>query len=328
MAANVPATIDEKRQKELNTAFTSLIASIKGGEVAAEQERAKALVQMGFDPRFHIELYENKVWINKTGAHWWASQDTRYAGITSKPIGDPELKKAYGVAADEIGVIASLWIKGQDQRPFCTGFGKASTKGYVKARDLPDGDADKRRNPLDANYTLLMAEKRAEVQAIKKFRPPSFNWEITEATDVLAETTITDVESQPTMCPKHDQRFSDDRYKGWSHLLEGEKGPKGGRVYCKWEDIQSEPQPEPQEKPQGAAEQPPEAKAVVQEDVDDWSRLQLFMGNDESEESTRVKDWFAAEGLTLHPKWILDNGERPERLSAGLLERAVQELGI
>jgi hypothetical protein len=105
-------------------------------------------------------LYQGKLMIEKGGWWWWAGQDKRFERIVTRALITKEERDAYGVLSNEIGVVASLYVKGQKE-PYTTGFGRAARSGNPVIR----GSA------VEANHPYLMAEKRAEVQAIRKFRP-------------------------------------------------------------------------------------------------------------------------------------------------------------
>lgn len=277
--------VQEQHKTEIVRASDRLFGQLTGTNTEAEKERVTALINMGFDPRFHLEIYEGRAWVNKYGAHWWASQDERYAGIVSELITDPNVKVAYGLQPDEIGVLSHLYIHGQDQRPFVTGFGKASTKAY---QSVEKGHPDRRRNPLDAQYPYLMAEKRAEVQAIRKFRPPSFNWQLKEEreghiytdaaviegkAEVLSEVSeAAPTTPSSTQCPTHNiqmTRKENSKGEAWYSHQEGKK-------WCNWTEdkfkkflaeqpLSSEPPVEPQEAPASPDSDPQAAWSQIYE---------------------------------------------------------------
>ncbi len=154
------------------------------GLVADDKQAAVALVQLGFSPQFHLAIYQGNLMVTKNGWHWWLSeQEGSQARIVSKPVPKDE-REGYGLADDEIGVIAEIFIPGAEG-PVATGFGKASTRpySYQRPRDnAPEAEQaaaranpDRRRNPIDAEYPYNMAEKRAEKAAIEK-RCPLPSW--------------------------------------------------------------------------------------------------------------------------------------------------------
>lgn len=42
-----------------------------------------------------------------------------------------------------------------------------------------------------------------------------------------------------TVCPIHKAPFYDNGIKGWQHTVKGEKGPRGGKVYCNRDDVEA-----------------------------------------------------------------------------------------
>lgn len=159
--------------------------------LATERRRAVALVRLGFDPTWHLTMYRTdnglRLIVNKEGCWWWLKdylrgrlgdrvEDIR---VIAAPIAS-ESKADYGLTEDEIGVIARVYMPGSEL-PIAQGFGKASTRPYDYQRP-PDGASDqqlqaarrhpdRKRNPVEAQHPYVLAEKRAEVQAIKKVAP-------------------------------------------------------------------------------------------------------------------------------------------------------------
>ena len=167
-----------------------------------ETEKAIALVQEGFDPRFHLGVYQRRLIITKEGMHWWLRRKDHLPTASPIPIGDPmlgasERGKAYGLKDDEIGVIVGIFVPGVE-RAITQGFGKASTRPYTYEAP-PEGAApevraaarrhpDRMRNPVDAEHTYVMAEKRAENQAIRKAVPMGVYVPTREEVGVSQET--------------------------------------------------------------------------------------------------------------------------------------------
>lgn len=137
-------------------AVKAFLPSLQGNEM----QRAVTLVNKGFDPGFHLVIYQNRVMVTIDGHQWWLRRLYPGARIISKPVPGPE-REAYGVGEDEIGVIASIYLPGIAE-PVVTGFGRASKDSQ---RPVSRGSA------VEANHPYRMAEKRAEAQAIRKIAP-------------------------------------------------------------------------------------------------------------------------------------------------------------
>ncbi len=152
----VPLTEAQKTK-----ALKNIETSFKGALVPSEQDRAVSLMDKGFDPAFHLALYQNKITLTIDGYFWWAGRKDGFVSIISEPILDPELKEAYGVNEGEIGVIAKLYIK-DSVAPFCTGFGRASKNSQTPVI---------KGSFVENAHPYRMAEKRAEAQAIRKWHP-------------------------------------------------------------------------------------------------------------------------------------------------------------
>ena len=217
---------------------------------AGELDKAMALVEThGFSPYMHLQLYQGRVMVNVDGQYWWARKNGEPFEITSSPIAN-DLKSSYGVAAHEIGVIASLYRIGAE-RPSCEGFGRASTDARHPVQ---------RGSAVEAQHTYRMAEKRAEAQALRKWiaigdiapdLASAFMDEdgIAEASVVQPETPVTvDADStvvetpvaqsnEPmihtlysdwiTTCPTHNQPWKDAFY-GLLHELTAQEIDEGG----------------------------------------------------------------------------------------------------
>lgn len=144
--------------------------NIMASERDTEVRKLGVLLDKGFDPALHLMVYQGRLAVKIEGMYWWRDGDKRFRRMKSHPI-DPALKAAYGCAEDEIGVITEIFLQGQTE-PCCEGFGKASMRPYTyRKNESPWDHPDRKRNPIDAEHTYRMAEKRSENQAIKKFRP-------------------------------------------------------------------------------------------------------------------------------------------------------------
>lgn len=155
-------------------------AHISPGELA----KAEALVNLGFDPALHLGIFQGSVIVTEDGAWWWFRGDPELLTMLSKPVA-ADLKEAYGLAPDDIGVVTQAYRKGESM-PICEGFGKASMRPYTyHAMRKPDNNAsaevwekynanldhpDRHRNPLETAHTYRMAVKRAEVDCALKAR--------------------------------------------------------------------------------------------------------------------------------------------------------------
>ena len=157
----ITTTIPEETRKEIAEWLGGFCT--KSGETPSQKEISKAiaLTKWGFEPQMHMMMYQGKLLIDKGGWWWWAGQDKRFERIVTRALITKEERDAYGVLPNEIGVIASLYVKGQKE-PYTTGFGRASKTSTTPVV---------RGSAVEANHPYLMAEKRAEVQVIKKFRP-------------------------------------------------------------------------------------------------------------------------------------------------------------
>lgn len=150
--------------EETRTAIANYLGGFLFNGKAPESKeinKALALTKWGFEPQLHMSIYQGKLHIEKGGWWWWAGQDKRFDRIVSQALTTKDEREAYGVRAGEIGVVAKLYIKG-GKEPYCTGFGRASTNASTPVI---------RGSAVESAHPYLLAEKRAEVQAIKKFRP-------------------------------------------------------------------------------------------------------------------------------------------------------------
>ena len=167
-------------EQQVTTRFGSLFRN--ADKKAVEIEKAKVLVLAGFDPVFHLTIYEDSLWVTKPGYNWWLRRRDHHpnARISSEPIEGQARRAGYGLKEDEIGVIASIYLPGQSE-PVAKGFGKASTRPYQYERP-PDNATpaqkaaarqhpDRRRNPIEAVHPYDMAEIRAERKAVFKLVP-------------------------------------------------------------------------------------------------------------------------------------------------------------
>jgi len=201
--------------------YTSKVeVAIKRGFLPAlqddQKQRAIALVQMGFDPVLHLALYQERIIVTKPGHHFWLRSHMPGARITSRPVIDPLERDGYGLAEDELGVVASIYVPGVAES-VATGFGKASRRPYTyraprkgasdqeyeEARQHPD----RRRNPIDAEHPYDMAEKRAECQAIDKVVPLGIAMDVDDyspaptAAGVVIDTSSRDVTDKEAPSP-------------------------------------------------------------------------------------------------------------------------------
>ena len=131
------------------------------GDVSGDQvAKAIGLVERyGFSPYLHLTVYQKRVTTTVDGLYWWVRT---HSGVAFDMVSEviPTTEKAqYGVAEHEIGVIAKVYRRGEN-RPACTGFGRASS---TKGREVVQGSF------VEAQHPYRMAEKRAEAQALRKF---------------------------------------------------------------------------------------------------------------------------------------------------------------
>lgn len=187
----VRLTDSEKRSLEIK--HKDLFTSSLG---ISEKEKAFALIEKGFDPAFHLLLYHDKVTTTIDGVYAWALKDPRFSRIISTPIMDASLKEAYGLGEDEIGVLAEVYEKDHSQ-PFCTGFGRAS-------KDAKNPVI--RGSAVESFHPYRMAEKRAEAQALRKFRPIGVDVPTKEEIDTIVTVVEKDtgmiVEAQANTVPE------------------------------------------------------------------------------------------------------------------------------
>lgn len=162
------------------------------GTLAPNQKDAEGaklcdLVALGFDPILHLQLYQGRVTTTIDGMYWWVSGDKRFERMVSEPIA-PNLKDAYGLGPDDIGVITKLYVKGLVE-PFCTGFGKANMKTD--------------RNPVSKDHPYRMGEKRSENQAIRKLRPIGVKVYMPEEVveGELVDTSTGEIQEPPVAAP-------------------------------------------------------------------------------------------------------------------------------
>lgn len=169
-------------------AFRGSLVRVEEGE----RQKAETLLELGFDPGWHLAVYHNTVMVTKVGMWWWAAQESRFGRVVSQPIAGKDLRDAYGLGPDEIGVIAYVYLKG-DTVPFCSGFGRASK------------DASKpvaRGSIVEPAHPYLLAEKRAEIQAMKKFRPIGVKVNVIDReTGEIIEGTAQEVPEPPPQPP-------------------------------------------------------------------------------------------------------------------------------
>ncbi len=151
--------------------------AIQGDEI----QRAVTLVNKGFDPGFHLMLYQNRVFVTIDGHQWWLRKHYPRARIVSKPM-KGEDREDYGLADYEIGVIASVYMP-RIAEPVATGFGRASKDPQ---RPVSRGSA------VESTHPYRMAEKRAEAQVIRKVCPIGVDVSSPEE----AVDTIIDAESR------------------------------------------------------------------------------------------------------------------------------------
>lgn len=289
-----------------------------------DKERGLALVRVGFDPRLHLEVYQGRPMVNIDGMFWWAGQrrNPTFSHIVSDPITEPTLKEAYGIGPEEIGVIAKLYVKG-NQEPFCTGFGRASKDGQ---KPVQHGSAVEKLHPY------RMAEKRAEAQAIRKFHPPAIEgFETADdeipagvdgATGEIIEGTFKDTTATtpelPVWCPKHETNwYKSGQMREHGHVVEGEKGPRGGKVWCNREAFLAGQAPPP------AATSTPDPAPVDPETGDRWGTdppqtgvkgwkdiYDLCVTQPGAAQS--AVEWLKAEhNLEYSPKWFSGNQQQP-----------------
>jgi hypothetical protein len=264
---------------------TEILASNKGlfGGIteAPNKERCLALVRAGFDPRLHLEVYQHRPMVNIDGMYWWAGQrkDKIFERIVSEPIIDDKLREMYGVAPHEIAVISKIYVEGLAE-PYATGFGRAS-------RDA--GTPVQRGSAVESMHPYRMAEKRAEAQAIRKFHPPAIEGFEQKDESEMAEEVKGAIEAKYTVqdrvapkpeytseelwCEAHQAKwFKGGKMKELGHIVEGEIGPKQGKVWCWREEALAKKATRPQslEAPQASqAEAPgPQESKPVPEGVD------------------------------------------------------------
>lgn len=252
--------------KATGTQIAKSNASLFGGLTEEGSKKvAVELVKAGFNPAIHLDVYHGKPLVNSKGAYWWATQrkDVEFGSISSVPIKSEEDRKAYGLKPHHIGVLTYLYVKDARILPdgtreaFCSGFGMASTD---PRNPVINGSA------VESRFPFRMAEKRAEMQAIFKFHPQGSTWAnvATEEVDDAIPATYSISESEDMSCPIHEGSFFEKKPWAIDHLVVGEKGPKGGKVWCthkeawdKYHDAQS--------KAQDGQEEGSETKSDVQE---------------------------------------------------------------
>lgn len=165
--------------------ITKHLQTFQADLASAEIERAVALVGMGFTPYFHLAVYQKRVMVTCDGMHWWKNQAPQKCRIVTEII-KGEDREAYGLAENEVGVIANLYREGESEPAF-TGFGRAS-----KDMDHPV----MRGSFVEHEHPYRMAEKRAEIQVIRKFHP--IGVEVIE--EVMVDDADSTSESTATEC--------------------------------------------------------------------------------------------------------------------------------
>lgn len=159
MANKEVALLDERRKQEITAHLKSFQANLALSEV----HRAFELVKMGFNPYYHLTVYQGRVCPTIDGLHWWKDQKGGKVRIISEPITDPATREAYGIGENEIGVISKLYREGETELAF-TGFQRASKD---EKHPVIKGSFVEHQHPF------RLAEKRAEAQVIRKYAPIS-----------------------------------------------------------------------------------------------------------------------------------------------------------
>jgi len=173
------------------------------GDVGQDQvTKAFALVQRyGFNPYVHLTMYQKRVTTTIDGIYWWVRNHSPQQFDVVNEVIPTDQKDAYGIASHEIGVIAKVYRRGEN-RPACTGFGRASTDHLQPVM---------KGQPIESQHTFRMAEKRAEAQALRKFfaigdvllpgdLKDTAPWQAEDVSLPLV-TTASEVEDQPSILP-------------------------------------------------------------------------------------------------------------------------------
>ena len=195
----------------------------------SELDKAMKLVELGLDHTLHLVVYQGRITTNIDGLYFWARQHIHEPWeIVSEPIMGSELREAYGVGNDEIGVLAKLY-RVAAERPAAVGFGRASKNSY---KPVMKGSA------VESSHPYRMAEKRAEAQAIRKFAALGKQLMPAELLDTENESASPNVvegsaapvemgaeipaaDGWETTCQEHEINWEDGQW-GWWH-----KSPKG-----------------------------------------------------------------------------------------------------
>jgi len=196
----------------------------------SELDKAMKLVELGFDHTLHLVVYQGRITTNIDGLYFWARQHIREPWeMVSEPIMGSELREAYGVGNDEIGVLAKLY-RVAAERPAAVGFGRASKNSY---KPVMKGSA------VEAGHPYRMAEKRAEAQAIRKFAALGKQIMPTELLDTenesaspnviegsaapvqTAEPEVPAADGWETTCQEHEINWEEGQWGRWH------KSPKG-----------------------------------------------------------------------------------------------------
>jgi len=159
MSAKEPTTaLTVERKKEIKEYIDKCFGSTLA---VPEATKAYALIALGFDAAFHMCLYHSKLTMTIDGWYWWAHRDKEFDRLTTRAIVEQEERDAYGLTPDQIGVLASIYLKGRSE-PIYTGFSHASKN---EKAPVIHGSA------VESKHPYRMAEKRAEAQVIRKAYP-------------------------------------------------------------------------------------------------------------------------------------------------------------
>lgn len=211
-----------------------------------EEELAKLhkMIELGFDPRLgHMTVYEQKLWLCHVGAMWWKNkQDTdRRFGIVHRIIQKDE-RELYGLVDGDIGVISQILDYRNGGVVIAEGFGKANPLKPHRGEKVSE---DRKQYLPEVKFPFIIAQKRAEVQVIK--RGFSIGIEIGTMADedsqvINGESRIVEDSTgeikEPTKplhtylekCPLHDFLWSINRFNKRSHKTdEGE--------WCNFADV-------------------------------------------------------------------------------------------
>ena len=115
---------------------------------------------LDLDPRLgHLVLYYGKPYVTEAGLLYHAHRSARFMGMCSKPL-KAEERESYMIAEGEHAWKAEVYVEGV-MLPF-TGIGRA--------REDPDRPVA-RGSAVEPQHPQRMAEKRAEMQALRKAFP-------------------------------------------------------------------------------------------------------------------------------------------------------------